>query len=60
METQLIKSGINTEFVKNIDLSWAIQDESRLIKQYANNEYILLFPFAPLNIKIKNGLTSKT
>ena len=45
METQLIKSGINTEFVKNIDLSWAIQDESRLIKQYANNEYILIFPF---------------
>ena len=45
MEIQLKKSGIETEFVKNIDLSWAISDVSRLIKQYANNEYILIFPF---------------
>ena len=45
MAIQLAKSGIETEHVKNIDLSWAIDDISRLIKQYANNEYILLFPF---------------
>ena len=45
MEIQLKKSGIETEFVKNIDLSWALTDVSRLIKQYANNEYILIFPF---------------
>ena len=45
MEIQLKKSGIETEFVKNIDLSWAISDVSRLTKQYANNEYILIFPF---------------
>ena len=45
MEIQLKKSGIQTEFVKNIDLSWAISDISRLKKQYANNDYILLFPF---------------
>ena len=45
MEDQLIKSGIKTEYVKNIDLSWAISEESRFIKQYANNEYILMFPF---------------
>ena len=45
MEIQLKKSGIETEFVKNIDLSWVISDVSRLIKQYANNEYILIFPF---------------
>ena len=45
MEIQLKKSGINTEFTKNIDLNWAIKDISRLLKQYANNEYILLFPF---------------
>ena len=45
MEVQLTKSGIETEYVKNIDLSWAIDDISRLIKQYANDEYILLFPF---------------
>ena len=45
MEIQLKKSGIDTEFTKNIDLSWATTDISRLLKQYANNEYILLFPF---------------
>ena len=45
MEIQLKKSGIETQYVKNIDLNWAVQDISRLIKQYSNNEYILLFPF---------------
>ena len=45
MEIQLKKSGIDTEFTKNIDLDWATTDISRLLKQYANNEYILLFPF---------------
>ena len=45
MEIQLKKSGVQTEFVKNIDLNWAISDISRLKKQYANKDYILLFPF---------------
>jgi ADP-heptose:LPS heptosyltransferase len=45
MELQLKKSGVETEFTKNIDLDWALTDVSRLIKRYANNEYILLFPF---------------
>ncbi len=45
MEIQLKKSGIQTEFVKNIDLNWALSDISRLTKQYANDDYILLFPF---------------
>jgi ADP-heptose:LPS heptosyltransferase len=45
MEMQLKKSGIKPEFTKNIDLSWAITDISRLLKQYTNNEYILIFPF---------------
>ena len=45
MEIQLKKSGVETQFVKNIDLSWVKSDVSRLIKQYANNEYILIFPF---------------
>ena len=45
MEIQLKKSGIDTQFTKNIDLNWATTDISRLLKQYANNEYILLFPF---------------
>jgi ADP-heptose:LPS heptosyltransferase len=45
MELQLKKSGIETQFTKNINLDWALENVSRLIKQYANNEYILLFPF---------------
>ncbi len=45
MEIQLKKSGIETEFVKNVDLNWAISDISRLIRQYTSNEYILIFPF---------------
>ena len=45
MELQLKKSGIETEFIKNINLDWAIEDVSRLIRQYTNSEYILLFPF---------------
>ena len=45
IEIQLKKSGVQTEYVKNIDLDWAISDISRLRKQYANNDYILLFPF---------------
>ena len=45
MEIQLKKSNIPTRYTKNIDLSWSIVDVSRLIKQYANDEYILVFPF---------------
>ena len=45
MEVQLQKSNIPTKFIKKIDLSWAIDDLSRLTKQYANDEYILIFPF---------------
>ncbi|MDC1092985.1 glycosyltransferase family 9 protein [Pelagibacteraceae bacterium] len=45
MELQLKKSGIETQFTKNINLDWAIEDVSRLIKQYSNGDYILVFPF---------------
>ena len=45
MEDQLKKSSIPTQYIKKIDLSWAIEDLSRFIKQYSNNEYILIFPF---------------
>ena len=45
IEVQLKKSNIPINFTKKIDLSWAIEDLSRLIKQYANDEYILVFPF---------------
>ena len=45
LELQLKKSGIEAEFTKNIDLNWCLTDVTRLIRRYANNEYILLFPF---------------
>ena len=45
MEIQLKKSGIETKFVRNIDLSWATADISRLLRQYTSSEYILIFPF---------------
>ena len=45
MEIQLKKSNIPTQYIKKIDLSWAIEDLSRFIKQYTNSEYILIFPF---------------
>ena len=48
MEIQLKKSGVDTEFTKNLDLSWATADISRFLKQYTNDEYILLFPFCSI------------
>jgi len=48
MEIQLKKSGIEPEFTKNIDLTWAKNDISRFIKQYSNGDYILLFPFCSM------------
>lgn len=45
IELQLKKSGIKTTYTKSINLDWAIYDVSRLIKQYANGDYILIFPF---------------
>ena len=54
MEIQLKKSGIDTEFTKNIDLSWATESASYLVKYYTNREYILLFPFcSPKLVKKK-------
>ena len=54
MEVQLKKSGIDTEFTKNIDLSWATESASHLVKHHTNREYILLFPFcSPKLIKKK-------
>ena len=45
MELQLKKSGVEIQFTKNINLDWAVKDVTRLLKQYSNNEYILIFPF---------------
>jgi ADP-heptose:LPS heptosyltransferase len=53
MEIQLKKSGVETEFTKNIDLSWATENISHLVKQYTNREYILLFPFCSPKLKNK-------
>ncbi len=53
IEIQLKKSGIETEFTKNIDLSWAVENTSDLVKKYTNREYILLFPFCSPKLKNK-------
>jgi ADP-heptose:LPS heptosyltransferase len=53
LELQIKKSGIETEFTKNIDLSWAIENTSHLVKKYTNREYILLFPFCSPKLKNK-------
>jgi ADP-heptose:LPS heptosyltransferase len=53
MEIQLKKSGIETEFTKNIDLNWAVKNTSDLVKKYTNREYILLFPFCSPKLKNK-------
>ena len=53
IEIQLKKSGIETEFTKNIDLSWAVENTSHLVKKYTNREYILLFPFCSPKLQNK-------
>ncbi len=53
MEQQLKKSDIQTVYLKNIDISWCIKDVSRNLKQYANGEYILIFPFCSKKHKQK-------
>jgi len=53
MVIQLQKSGIEPVFTKSIDLGWATSDISRLIKQYTNGEYILLFPYCSAKHKNK-------
>ena len=69
MKLQLEKSDVHTEKILNADISWAIQNINRIIKQHTNNEYILIFPFCSkkhkkkkwpyfneLNIKLKKIL----
>jgi ADP-heptose:LPS heptosyltransferase len=53
MEIQLKKSGIETEFTKNIDLNWAVENSSDLVRKYTNRKYILLFPFCSPKLKNK-------
>ncbi len=45
MELQLKKNKILTNYIKNIDLSWAQEDLTNLTKKYTNRDYILVFPF---------------
>ena len=45
MKIQLEKSGISTNKIKKINLSWSFVNIEKLIKQYTNGEYILIFPF---------------
>ncbi len=53
MELQLKKSNIPIKYLKNIDLSWAQEDYSKLINQYTNRDYILVFPFCSKKHKNK-------
>ncbi len=45
MELQLKKSGVKTNKINNIDLSWTLVDIDLLLKKYTAKEYILIFPF---------------
>ena len=45
MELQLKKNSINTKYIKDIDLSWANEDLTPLIKKFTNRNFILVFPF---------------
>jgi len=45
MELQLKKNNIPTKYIKDVDLSWAKEDISKLTRQYTNRDYILIFPF---------------
>ena len=53
MELQLRKSNIPTKYIKNVDLSWAKEDLSKLTQQYTNRDYILIFPFCSKKHKNK-------
>ena len=53
MELQLKESQIPTKYIKNVDLSWAREDLSRLTQQYTNRDYILIFPFSSKKNKDK-------
>ncbi len=45
MEIQLNKSGVKTDKIKKIDLSWSFVDIDKLVKNYTTGEYVLIFPF---------------
>ncbi len=45
MEIQLKKSGVKTNFIKKIDLSWSYMDVTKILKRHTLGEFILIFPF---------------
>jgi ADP-heptose:LPS heptosyltransferase len=53
IQMQLKKSGINTTHTKKPNLSWALTNIERLLKQHTNEEYILIFPFCSKKHKKK-------
>ena len=59
MEKQLQNSGIKTKHVKDIDLSWCVQDISRMLKNILMEISFFYFPFAQKIISKKNGHTLK-
>ena len=53
MKIQLEKSGINTSFTENPDLSWAVKNVKSLMNQYIEGNYIAIFPFCSSKHKNK-------
>ena len=45
MEIQLNKSGVKTDKIKKVDLSWSFVDIEEIIKKNTDKDYILIFPF---------------
>ena len=45
MEKQLKKSNVLVNNTQAINLTWGIKDISRILKQYTNGDYVLVFPF---------------
>ena len=45
MEIQLNKSGVKTDKIKKVDLSWSFVDIEAIIKKNTDKKYILIFPF---------------
>ena len=53
---QLKTSGLNTLNTMKPDFSWACTNIDNIKNNYDLNKYIILFPFAQLIYKLKNGL----
>ena len=45
MGVQLKKAGVKLNYIDKVDLTWALEDVSKLIKKYTNNEFVMIFPF---------------